>query len=48
MGVATGNAVITTQVDIPSGIDLGDSMLVVVANGIASQPFPVTLTTGIF
>lgn len=48
MGVATGNAVITTQADIPSGIDLGDSMLFVVANGIASQPFPVTLTTGIF
>jgi hypothetical protein len=48
MGVATGAAVITTNVDIPVGIDLGDSMLFVVANGIPSQPLPVTLTTGLF
>jgi hypothetical protein len=48
MGVATGSAVITTNVDIPIGIDLGDSMLFVVADGIPSQPFPVTLTTGLF
>lgn len=48
MGVATSSAVITTNVDIPIGIDLGDSMLFVVANGIPSQPFPVTVTTGLF
>jgi hypothetical protein len=30
-------------VDIPGDIDAGDSMLYVVANGIASQPFPVTV-----
>lgn len=43
MGVATGSAVITTNVDIPSDIEAGDSMLFVVANGIPSQPFPVTV-----
>src|SRR5215472_163751 len=48
MGVATGSTVVTTNVDIPIGIDLGDSMLYVVTNGIPSQPFPVTLTTGLF
>jgi hypothetical protein len=48
MGVATGSAVITTNVEIPIGIDLGDAMLFVVANGIPSEPFPVTLTTGLF
>jgi hypothetical protein len=48
MGVATGSAVITTNVDIPADIELGDSMLYVVANGIPSQPFPVTVSTGLF
>jgi Kelch motif len=43
MGVATGSAVITTNVDIPGDIDAGDSMLYVVANGIPSQGFPVTV-----
>lgn len=43
MGVATGSAVITTNVDIPSDLDSGDSMLSVVANGIPSQPFAVTV-----
>lgn len=43
MGVATGSAVITTNIDIPGDIDAGDSMLFVVANGIPSQPFPVTV-----
>jgi hypothetical protein len=42
-GVATGNAVITTNLDIPGDIDAGDSMLYVVANGIPSQGFPVTV-----
>ena len=43
MGVATGSAVITTNADIPSDLDSGDSMLSVVANGIPSQPFAVTV-----
>jgi hypothetical protein len=43
MGVAIGSAVITTQVDIPNDIDLGDAQLFVVANGIPSQPFPVII-----
>lgn len=48
MGVATGAAMVTTNVDIPGDIELGDSMLYVVANGIPSQPFPVTITTSLF
>lgn len=47
MGVATGAAVITTNVDIPSDIDTGDSMLFVVANGIPSQPFAVSVQPNI-
>jgi Kelch motif len=43
MGVATGSAVITTQVDIPGDIDPGDAQLFVVANGIPSQPFAVSI-----
>lgn len=48
MGVATGSAVITTQVDIPADIDPGDGQLFVVANGIPSAPFPVTVVPVIF
>jgi len=47
MGVATGLSVITTNVDVPFDIDTGDAMLYVVANGIPSQAFPVTVTPGI-
>jgi len=43
MGVATGNATITTQVDVPSGMETGAGTLVVVANGIASTPVNVTV-----
>ncbi len=43
MGVATGNATITTEVDVPSGMETGASTLVVVANGIASTPVNVTV-----
>jgi hypothetical protein len=43
MGVSTGAAIITTNVDIPDNIDLGDSLLFVVANGIPSEPFAVTV-----
>jgi hypothetical protein len=44
MGVATGAAVITTLVDIPGDLELGESALAVVANGIPSQPFVVNIT----
>ncbi|MEI9929854.1 MAG: hypothetical protein WDM89_04635 [Rhizomicrobium sp.] len=43
MGVATGSTIISTQVDVPSGIETGASSLVVVANGIASTPVSVTV-----
>lgn len=46
MGVATGAAVITTNADIPADIDLGDSQLFVIANGIPSKPFDVTIARG--
>jgi hypothetical protein len=45
MGVATGSTVITTNVDIPADIEMGDSQLFVVANGIASIPFDVTISS---
>jgi hypothetical protein len=44
MGVATGAAVITTNVAIPNNIEGGDSSLFVVANGIPSQPFDVRIS----
>jgi hypothetical protein len=44
MGVATGmNQLITTNVEIPSDTAAGASSLVVVANGIASQPVDVNI-----
>ena len=43
MGVATGAAVVTTNVQVPTDLDLGDSLLFVVANGIPSAPFPVKI-----
>jgi ribosomal protein L30E len=46
MGVATGNAIISTQVAIPGDIELGESELVVVANGIPSESRVVQVTLG--
>ena len=43
MGVATGAAVITTNVVIPDDIEFGDSSVFVVANGIPSQPFDAAI-----
>jgi hypothetical protein len=43
MGVATEAAVITTQVSLPADLELGESELVVVANGIPSAPRPVVI-----
>ena len=43
MGVATGALVVTTTVAIPADIDLGPAVLEVVANGIPSDGFAVTV-----
>ncbi|MBV8976256.1 MAG: hypothetical protein JO261_15645 [Alphaproteobacteria bacterium] len=43
MGVATGSATVSTNVDVPSGMETGASSLVVVANGIPSVAVPVTV-----
>ncbi len=43
MGVATGNATVSTNFDVPAGMETGASSLVVVANGIASAPVSVTV-----
>jgi hypothetical protein len=43
MGVATGPLVVTTNAVIPSDLATGDYKLEVVANGIPSQPFSVTV-----
>jgi hypothetical protein len=44
MGVATGNTAVTTMFDVPATAETGASTLVVVANGIASQPVNVTVS----
>jgi hypothetical protein len=44
MGVATGSKIVSTNFDVPSGIASGSGKLVVVANGIASQPVSVTVS----
>ncbi|HEV7518171.1 MAG TPA: hypothetical protein VGR07_17880, partial [Thermoanaerobaculia bacterium] len=41
MGVATGAAFVTTQVELPGDLETGDSELVVVANGIPSAPVQI-------
>ncbi len=43
MGVATGSTAVSTEFDVPSGIPTGASQLVVVANGIPSNPVAVTI-----
>jgi hypothetical protein len=43
MGVATGTAPVSTKFDVPAGAETGAAMLVVIANGIASAPVPVTV-----
>ena len=43
MGVATGNAIITTNVQIPIDLEPGESELFVVANGIPSEKFNVNI-----
>jgi hypothetical protein len=43
MGVATGNATVSTNFDVPANAPTGASTLVVVANGIPSAPANVTI-----
>jgi hypothetical protein len=43
MGVATGSATVSTNFDVPKGMETGASSLVVVANGIPSKPVSVTV-----
>ena len=43
MGVATGSATVSTQVDVPAAMETGASTWQVVANGIGSTPFAVTV-----
>ena len=45
MGVATGATVVSTHIAVPEDLPAGDWSLVVVANGIASDPFAVTVGT---
>jgi hypothetical protein len=43
MGVATGPATVSTNFDVPTTIETGASTLVVIANGIPSQPVNITV-----
>lgn len=43
MGVATGSATVSTNFDVPSGMETGASTLVVIANGIPSAPVSITV-----
>jgi Kelch motif len=46
MGVATGAATVQTSVAVPAGIENGPAELVVVTNGIASEPCKTTVDGG--
>ena len=46
MGVATGNATVSTFFDVPATVELGSSDLVVVANGIPSASRTIVVTNG--
>jgi hypothetical protein len=43
MGVATGTTIVSTNFDVPAGMETGASEMVVVANGIPSDPVAVTV-----
>jgi hypothetical protein len=45
MGVATGSTPVSTNFDVPAAIEGGPSSIVVIANGIASQPVNVEVST---
>lgn len=43
MAVATGSKIVSTNVDVPAGMETGPSSIEVVANGIPSQPMSLTV-----
>ncbi len=43
MGVATGDTIVTTNVQVPMGMQTGQYNLVIIANGIASDPVTVAI-----
>jgi hypothetical protein len=43
MGVATGDRIVSTHFDVSSSSETGASSLVVIANGIPSDPVPITV-----
>jgi hypothetical protein len=43
MGVATGKTIVSTNFDVPAGMETGASSLVVVANGIPSKAVSITV-----
>jgi hypothetical protein len=43
MGVATGNAIVSTQFDVPADAETGESSIEVVANGIPSKALSITV-----
>ncbi len=45
MGVATGARIVSTKFDVPKTNERGNSTLEVVANGIPSQPWYITVGT---
>ena len=45
MGVATGSAIVSTNFDVPAGIETGASTLYVIANGIPSVGVAVTVSS---
>jgi hypothetical protein len=47
MAVATGSATVSTEFDVPVGIEAGTSALVVVANGIPSQPVDLYVVSNV-
>jgi hypothetical protein len=46
MGVASGAEIVSTSFDVPPSIELGDSDLVVVANGIPSDSVTISISGG--
>jgi hypothetical protein len=46
MAVATSNTEVSTNFDVPASVESGPSNLVVVANGIASNPWKLTVSGG--
>ena len=44
MGVATGNATVSTNIFVPTNVPTGPAIMTVIANGIASDPVSVTVT----